>query len=61
MRKFIWRVIFCLEFDILQEQTGKKLKRDRELWALSHDIWKDAGRWIHPTVSARNEFMKAGR
>ena len=60
MRKFIWRVFFCLEFDLLQETTGKKIKRDRELWAFSDCVYKDAGRWIRPTDSARDEFMKVG-
>lgn len=61
MRKFIWRVVFVLEFDMIQYTTGKKHKTDRDLWAFSDCVYKDAGRWMHPTVSARTEFIKCGR
>lgn len=61
MIKFIWRVIFCLEFDCLQETTGKKHKTDRELWRFSDCVYKDAGRWFHPVASARTEFIKCGK
>lgn len=61
LKRFFWRFLFCIEFDLNQETTGKKYKSDMELWRFSDDVYKDTGRWLHPVESARNEFRKIGR